>query len=228
LLRWPRDTLYPLKLALISPTGGGRSVGIVRWPGSQNTSVTVITFSITCSTQSLPGTQIWAQSHTHVYVRMSVQKNFPIKSCMYSNGYQCCCNPTVANKNYDKRLNISVIWCSVVSYICSNVSEEPFKSILRLRVSYIRKYPYLNIHQLIEHEVIIAIVMESSIFWGLCLPPDFTLISCLAYSSTLKTEATCSSETSVEFQLLHCITLQKTDFFIFICLFLCFILRSSQ
>jgi hypothetical protein len=30
-LRCPRDTLYPLKLALTSPTSGGRSVGIVRW-----------------------------------------------------------------------------------------------------------------------------------------------------------------------------------------------------
>jgi hypothetical protein len=29
-LRWPRDTLYPHKLALTSPTYGGRSVGIVR------------------------------------------------------------------------------------------------------------------------------------------------------------------------------------------------------
>jgi hypothetical protein len=29
-LRWPRDTLYQLKLALTSPTGSGRSVGIVR------------------------------------------------------------------------------------------------------------------------------------------------------------------------------------------------------
>jgi hypothetical protein len=29
-LRWPRDTLYPRKLALTSPTSGGRSVGIVR------------------------------------------------------------------------------------------------------------------------------------------------------------------------------------------------------
>jgi hypothetical protein len=28
--RWPRGTLYPLKLALSSPTSGGRSVGIVR------------------------------------------------------------------------------------------------------------------------------------------------------------------------------------------------------
>jgi hypothetical protein len=29
-LRWPRNTLYPRKLALTSPTSGGRSVGIVR------------------------------------------------------------------------------------------------------------------------------------------------------------------------------------------------------
>jgi hypothetical protein len=31
-LRWPRDTLYLQKLALTSPTSGGRSVGIVRLP----------------------------------------------------------------------------------------------------------------------------------------------------------------------------------------------------
>jgi hypothetical protein len=30
-LHWPRDTLYPQKLALTSPTSGGRSVGIVRF-----------------------------------------------------------------------------------------------------------------------------------------------------------------------------------------------------
>jgi hypothetical protein len=28
-LRWPRDTLYPQKLALTLPTSGGRSVGVV-------------------------------------------------------------------------------------------------------------------------------------------------------------------------------------------------------
>jgi hypothetical protein len=28
--RWPRRALYPQKLALTSPTSGGRSVGIVR------------------------------------------------------------------------------------------------------------------------------------------------------------------------------------------------------
>jgi hypothetical protein len=29
-LRWPRDTFYPQKLTLTSPTCGGRSVAIVR------------------------------------------------------------------------------------------------------------------------------------------------------------------------------------------------------
>jgi hypothetical protein len=29
-LHWPRDTLYPQKLALILPTSGGRLVGTVR------------------------------------------------------------------------------------------------------------------------------------------------------------------------------------------------------
>jgi hypothetical protein len=33
-----------------------------------------------------------------------------------------------------------------------------------------------------------------------CLPPGFTLVSCSAYSSTLKMMATSSSETSVDFQ----------------------------
>jgi hypothetical protein len=34
----------------------------------------------------------------------------------------------------------------------------------------------------------------------LCLPPAFILISYFAYSSALMMEATCSSETSVDFQ----------------------------
>jgi len=29
-LRWPRDTPLPAKVGTTSPTGGGRSVGIVR------------------------------------------------------------------------------------------------------------------------------------------------------------------------------------------------------
>jgi Kef-type K+ transport system membrane component KefB len=35
---------------------------------------------------------------------------------------------------------------------------------------------------------------------GLSLSPAFTLVSCSAYSSALKMEATCSSEMSVDFQ----------------------------
>jgi hypothetical protein len=34
----------------------------------------------------------------------------------------------------------------------------------------------------------------------LCLPPTFTLVSCSAYSSTLKMEVLCSSETLDDFQ----------------------------
>jgi hypothetical protein len=69
-------------------------------------------------------------------------------------------------------------------------------------------------------EVLTAVFIESTTFWDitsytriplkvnrrfggtylLCLPPAFTLVSCSAYSSTLKMEAICSSETSVDFQ----------------------------
>jgi hypothetical protein len=73
-------------------------------------------------------------------------------------------------------------------------------------------------------EVITVLVMKSSIFWDIkpcnswkinrrfgitCLhlqdrrifsPTAFTVVSCSAYSSTLKMEAICSSETSVDFQ----------------------------
>jgi hypothetical protein len=42
--------------------------------------------------------------------------------------------------------------------------------------------------------------MKSYTFWDLCLPSAFTLVSFLAYSPTLKMEAICSFETSVDFQ----------------------------
>jgi hypothetical protein len=43
---------------------------------------------------------------------------------------------------------------------------------------------------------------KSTVFWNitLCLPSAFTLVSCSAYFSTLKMEALCSPETSVDFQ----------------------------
>jgi hypothetical protein len=66
-------------------------------------------------------------------------------------------------------------------------------------------------------EVLTAVVLNSIICWDItpCSPskgnrrlggtelwlqPAFTLVSCPAYSSTLKVEAICSSETSVEYQ----------------------------
>jgi hypothetical protein len=45
----------------------------------------------------------------------------------------------------------------------------------------------------------------------LCLPPAFTVVSCLDYSSTLKMEEKCSSETSVDFQRLHGVVSQKIE-----------------
>jgi hypothetical protein len=45
----------------------------------------------------------------------------------------------------------------------------------------------------------------------------FMLVSCLAYSPTLKMEATCSSETSLNFNKLYGIISQKTELFIISC-----------
>jgi hypothetical protein len=68
-------------------------------------------------------------------------------------------------------------------------------------------------------EVVTVMVVKTSIFWditpcspftvnrrfkehvgSICLPPAFTLVSCRAYCSNLKMEATCSSKTPVDFQ----------------------------
>jgi hypothetical protein len=43
-LRWPRDTLYPQKLALTLPTSGGRSVGIFR----SRTKATEFSLALVC------------------------------------------------------------------------------------------------------------------------------------------------------------------------------------
>jgi hypothetical protein len=53
-------------------------------------------------------------------------------------------------------------------------------------------------HVCVEHPGKTA-VTEHSIYL-LCSPPAFTLVSCSTYSSTLKMEAICSSETSVNFE----------------------------
>jgi hypothetical protein len=58
----------------------------------------------------------------------------------------------------------------------------------------------------VRFEVLTAMVMKSTIFWDTTpcsralLPTAFRLVFCSAYSSALKMEAICSSETSVDFQ----------------------------
>jgi hypothetical protein len=70
-------------------------------------------------------------------------------------------------------------------------------------------------------EVLTPVVMKGSVFWVitpysplkvnrrfgrtyhlrlLCLPPAFALVSCSTYSSIMKMEAVCSSDTSFDFQ----------------------------
>jgi hypothetical protein len=44
-LRWPRDTLYPQRLALTWPTSGGRSVGIFRLRTTSHWVFIIITIS---------------------------------------------------------------------------------------------------------------------------------------------------------------------------------------
>jgi hypothetical protein len=68
--------------------------------------------------------------------------------------------------------------------------------------------------------------VKGSVFWDimLCSPLDagskqklavcFMLISCLAYSSALKMELTCSSETLVGYQRTTCVISKKIEFFI--------------
>jgi hypothetical protein len=60
-----------------------------------------------------------------------------------------------------------------------------------------RYWTFLNIVQALKWRVLSSGFI---LVHKLCLPPAFTLVSCSAYSSTLKMEAICSSETSVDFQ----------------------------
>jgi hypothetical protein len=74
----------------------------------------------------------------------------------------------------------------------------------------------------VQFEVLTGVVMKSTIFWDItpcsplkvnrrfggtcrlhlqgCLPPAFTLVSCLVHSSILNMQANCSSENSGDFQ----------------------------
>ena len=58
--------LYPQKLALTSPTGGGRSVGIVR----SRTKATELVFFFYRSTDEDPGIQLHTKPHIMVYEGM--------------------------------------------------------------------------------------------------------------------------------------------------------------
>jgi hypothetical protein len=53
MLRWLRDTFYLLKLALTSPTSGGRSVGIIRWRTKAPELLTVWDFCM-CKCRNAP------------------------------------------------------------------------------------------------------------------------------------------------------------------------------
>jgi hypothetical protein len=56
----------------------------------------------------------------------------------------------------------------------------------------------------------------------MCLPPDFTLVSCLASSSTLNVEAICPSETSVDFQrTIRCFIPGVITHLLFTCIISC-------
>jgi hypothetical protein len=54
--RWPRNTLYPQKLALTSPTSGGRSVSIVRL---RIQATEFLTVSVKLGKQSMKSLVIW-------------------------------------------------------------------------------------------------------------------------------------------------------------------------
>jgi hypothetical protein len=82
----------------------------------------------------------------------------------------------VGDFRFSQRWLWSVISSGIFRWKSTDVSEERIASISR-------------VEELAEQET-----------GRLCLPPDFTLVSCLAYSSALKMEATCSSEAPVDFQ----------------------------
>jgi hypothetical protein len=64
---------------------------------------------------------------------------------------------------------------------------------------------FFNSLHYVGFEVLTAVVVKSTTLWDITpyspLPPAFILASSSAYSSALKMEAICSSETSVDFQI---------------------------
>jgi hypothetical protein len=66
----------------------------------------------------------------------------------------------------------------------------------------IMPYSPLNVNEVSEEHITSIFRVEYAFvgFHLLCLPPASTLVSCSVYSLTLKIEAICSSETSVDIQ----------------------------
>jgi hypothetical protein len=58
-LRWPRDILYPQKLALTSPTCGGRSVGIVRLRTKTTEFCLIPHIKFNCNSLGSFGNKLW-------------------------------------------------------------------------------------------------------------------------------------------------------------------------
>jgi hypothetical protein len=93
--RWPRGTLYPQKLAITSPTSGGRSVGIVR-----SRSQTMEFFLILMLTDSTEKKSPWnknfpSASRKHFYLRTTrvnqiwTRLFFLIFFCLTLKKYKC-------------------------------------------------------------------------------------------------------------------------------------------
>jgi hypothetical protein len=69
-LCWPRDTHYPRKLALTSPTSGGRSVGIVC---SQIKTTEFFGLSAPPQPFHLFGDHVWHNKHRHLWIKYNHQ-----------------------------------------------------------------------------------------------------------------------------------------------------------
>jgi hypothetical protein len=114
-------------------------------------------------------------------------------------------------------------------YLHCSVNFDHWKSLIRILISksyttFMLLYEFFSSVVTVGIEVLKPAVMKGSIFWDVttrsqlkvnlrsggtwrlhlqslfCLALAFTQVSCCAYSSILKTEATCSSETLVHFQ----------------------------
>jgi hypothetical protein len=102
----------------------------------------------------------------------------------------------------------SRVWCNVVHWKLTDFSEKHIASIFRI-VEETKQLCFLAA----SLWFLLWIILPPR-KWRQCIPPKcqltfnglgqlgtcFTLVSCLVYSSSVKMEAKCSSETSVDFQ----------------------------